>query len=398
MPSREPAPETRVRLVIVAHAFPRHAGDVAGSFLGRLAEALVARGHTLAVVAPADRGTAGRFRLGRVDVLQVRYAAPEQEDLAYTGDMARRSRTPSGAWAFLRLVRALRAGARSEARRIGAQLVHAFWWVPGGWAAYVPPLPTVVSLMGTDVTMMGGLAGRLLARRVLARASRVTALSTFLAEETRRLLGRPSLEIERVPVPTDVQRFGRSGASGGKGIVYLGRLSPQKRVDLLLDAVHAAGLRASVTIVGDGPARGDLEARTRALSLDNVRFLGTVPDADVPGLVGAADVAAFPSQREGLGLAAAEALMLGVPVVATSDGGGVLDLLRDGEGSCVAAPTARAFGDALRRCLADPAMRAAAARAGDVLRGQLSPDAVARQFEGVYQRTFTAHGADVPDA
>jgi glycosyltransferase involved in cell wall biosynthesis len=241
--------------------------------------------------------------------------------------------------------------------------------------------------------MMRGLAGRVLARRVLSRAERLTALSTFLADETRRLLGRPDLAIARVTVPADVERFARPAGSGGQGVVYLGRLSPQKRVDLLLDAVHAAKLSVPVTIVGDGPARADLERHAGALGLDRVRFLGAVPDDDVPALVGAADVAAFPSRHEGLGLAAAEALMLGVPVVAASDGGGVLDLVRDGEGACVVPPTPAALGDALRRCITDPAMRAAAARSGRALRAQLSPDAVARQFEDVYA-PLTVPGAD----
>jgi len=374
-----------MRLVMAAHSAPRWHGDVAGSFLVRLAEALVQRGHTLAMVAPADRGRAGRITVDGVEVLQVRYASPQREDLAYTGDMARSARSPSGAWAFLRLVRALRAGVRAEARRIDAQLVHAFWWVPGGWAATGTGLPSVVSLMGTDVAMMRLLPARILAHRVLTRASRVTALSTFLADEARRLARLGDLAIDRVPVPADTTRFGSAAAAGGGGIAYLGRLSPQKRVDLLLEAVHAARIAVPLTIIGDGPDRARLERRVAELGLGNVRFLGAVPDAEVPPIVSAADVVAFPAQREGLGLAAAEALMLGVPVVATSDGGGVLDLVRDGAGAAVAEATPSAFGAALQRCLADAAMRPAAAAAGERLREELSPRGVAARFERVYE-------------
>jgi glycosyltransferase involved in cell wall biosynthesis len=373
-----------VRLVIVAHAFPRWPGDVAGSFLGRLAEALIRRGHTVSVVAPADRGQAERRTVEGVAVVQVRYAAPAREDLAYTGDMARKARSPSGAWAFGSLVRALATGVRDEVRRIGADLVHAFWWIPGGWAATGAGVPAVVSLMGTDVTLMRPLPARLLARRVLGRAARVTALSTYLANEARALVRLPRLEIVRVPVPVDVQRFERRQAGGG-GIVYLGRLSRQKRVDLLLDAVALAGLQVSVTVIGDGPARPALERHARALGLHNVVFRGALPDDAVPALVAGADVAAFLSRGEGLGLVAAEALMLGVPVVATTDGGGVLDLVRDGEGARVVAPTAEAVGRGLKHCLDDPSQRVAALRAGDRLRAELHPDAVAGQFESVYQ-------------
>jgi glycosyltransferase involved in cell wall biosynthesis len=369
---------------MVTHAFPRWRGDVAGSFLARLAEALVARGHTVGVVAPADRGRGGRLELGGVEVLQVRYAAPEREDLAYTGDMARRARSPSGAWAFRALVRSLAGGARDEARRIGANLVHAFWWIPGGWAAVGVGLPVVVSLMGTDVALMRPWPARLLARRVLSRAARVTALSTFLAAETRRLVRLHSLQIDRVPVPVDTDRFQHPSTTGGGGIVYLGRLTRQKRVDLLLEAVHTAGIEVPVTIIGDGPNRAELEQRAHAMGLRNVRFRGILPDQEIPAVLGSADVAAFPSHSEGLGLAAAEALLLGVPVVATTDGGGVLDLVRDGAGACVVPPNPAAFGAALRRCLTDATVRAAAVRAGDELRTLLAPDAVAVQFEQTY--------------
>ena len=373
-----------MRLVIVAHSFPRWSGDVAGSFLGRLASEYVARGHTVAVVAPADRGRGGRISVDGVDILQVRYAAAEREDLAYTGDMGRKAGSPGGAWAFLRLVRALRAGIRNECQRVGAQLVHAFWWVPGGWAAVGSPCPSVVSLMGTDVAMTDTLAGRLLGRRVLTRARRLTALSTFLADQTRQRLGLPALEIERVPVPVDTGRFTGKTTRGGGGLVYLGRLSHQKRVDLLLQAVHAAGLQTPTVIIGDGPARAELEAQSRTLGLSNVRFLGTLPDEEVPGIVAAADAAVFPSRNEGLGLAAAEAQMMGVPVIATTDGGGVLDLVRDGEGAFVVAPTPEAVGAAMKRCLGDSSSREAAVRAGERLRAELAPAAVAATFERIY--------------
>jgi len=250
----------------------------------------------------------------------------------------------------------------------------------------------VLSLMGTDVALMRPLPARLLARRVLTRASRVTALSAYLADRARDLTQLPGLAIERVPVPVDVDRF-RLRTPGGGGVIYLGRLSEQKRVHLLLDAVRARNIHIAVRIVGDGPARADLERQAAALGLANVQFLGAVPDAEVPPLVAAADVAAFPSVGEGLGLAAAEALMLGVPVVATTDGGGVLDLVREGAGGRIVPPTAAAFGAALDEALTGRGLRESAARAGERLRHELSPEAVAQRFEAIYGELVPGGGA-----
>jgi glycosyltransferase involved in cell wall biosynthesis len=372
-----------MRVVMAAHAYPRHPGDVAGNFIARIAETLVAGGHTVAAVAPADRGNARRFTLGGVDVRQVRYAAAEREDLAYSGDMAAKARGWAGRRAFLGLVTALEQGVREAIRDLHADVVHAFWWIPGGWAATrATTAPIVVSLMGTDVALLRGPA-RLLGRRVLGRARRVTAISRYLAAEARRRTFRPRLPVDLIPMPADTARFTRASRGGG-GIATLGRLTTQKRVDLLLDAVHQAGLDVPVTIVGDGPARAALEAQARALGLSRVRFLGALPDAAAQDAIGDADVFAMLGRGEGLGLAAAEALMLGIPVVVAEDGGGVLDLVTDGPGGCVVAPTARAVGQALRTMRADPAARAAARAEGDRLRARLSPRGIADRFVETY--------------
>lgn len=371
---------------MVTHAYPRWAGDVAGAFVARLAEALVARGHTVAVVAPADRGQARRFTLNGVEVVQVRYAAAGREDLAYTGTMAASTKSLTGLRAFLALVRALAAGATDEARRLDAGLMHAHWWIPGGWAATRTGTPCVVTLHGTDVALLRGWPARLLGRRVLGRARRVTAVSSFLAARARQRTWRPRLEIDVAPLPVETAAFGRQSRGGG-GIAVLGRLTSQKRVHLLLEAVHRAAITAPVTIVGDGPARAELEGLARRLRLAQVRFAGSVPPDQVPVALGDADVLAFLARHEGLGLAAAEALMLGIPVVAAEDGGGVLDLVRDGPAARVVPPVPDAVGRALQGFLGNAAARAAAQREGEALRLRLAPSAVARAFEEVYRRS-----------
>jgi glycosyltransferase involved in cell wall biosynthesis len=337
------------------------------------------------VVVPADHGADQPRDLDGVAVHPVRYAAAEREDLAYAGDMIAKVRSVSGAWAFRGLLRALAAGTRAAARRLDAHLVHAFWWMPAGWSAVGGRHSVVLSLMGTDVALMRSIPARLAARRVLRRARAVSAISTYLADQARERTDLASLMIDRVPMPADTTRFTGTGPGGG-GIVYLGRLSGQKRVDLLLRALKAAAIDAPVTIIGDGPARPALEADARRLGLGNVHFRGQLDDDAVVATLRDADVLAFPSRHEGLGLVAAEAQMLGVPVVATTDGGGVLDLLEHGAGARIVAPEPAAYGAALKACLGDAALRQAAARAGERLRDALAPDAIAERFELVYAR------------
>src|SRR6185312_10273957 len=78
----------RVRVLFLAHSFPRNAGDAAGSFLLRLAQALESEGITVHVVAPAAPGIADAEQFDGVGVERFRYAPRRFERLAYTGTMA----------------------------------------------------------------------------------------------------------------------------------------------------------------------------------------------------------------------------------------------------------------------------------------------------------------------
>ena len=83
--------------------------------------------------------------------------------------------------------------------------------------------------------------------------------------------------------------------------------------------------RTRLLVAGTGPAAADLERRSRSLGIaDRVRFLGHVPDAELPDLYRAADITVMPSRAlEGFGLSTLESLASGTPVIATPVGGSV---------------------------------------------------------------------------
>jgi glycosyltransferase involved in cell wall biosynthesis len=181
-------------------------------------------------------------------------------------------------------------------------------------------------------------------------------------------------------------------ARGGGGALFVGRLTAQKRVELAIEAVAIlARDRPAIrlTIVGEGPARVDLEARARELGqADRVRFLGSVAPDDLPAALSSADLFLFPARAEGLGLAAVEALAAGVPVVACRDGGGVTDVMAEPGAGLQVEPTASAIADAGDRLLADPAARDAAWRAGNAWVERLAPERVAEQCEEWYREAL----------
>jgi len=117
----------------------------------------------------------------------------------------------------------------------------------------------------------------------------------------------------------------------GRTILFAGRLSKEKGVDVLLNAYaqyYAEGGNARLLISGDGPLRAEYEQLVSTLRLDNqVTFLGH--RNDVFSFYSQADIFVLPSRTEGLPMALLEAMSLGIPVVA-SNVGGIPDVVSDG--------------------------------------------------------------------
>jgi len=378
-----------LHILCLTHAYPRRDGDVAGAFIERLNVALMARGHRVQVIAPSDEGRGGRDQQQGIPVERVRYAPPERETLAYSGTMTQAAKSLRGVRDFRSLIGAMGRAVTRATTAEAVDLVHAHWWLPGGIAASQARRRGgpryVVTLHGTDVAIANrSWLARLIARRVLTRALSVTAVSSFLAESMRAAAhyGRP---IAVAPMPADVQPCNTLPRGGG-GIVTVGRLTKQKRIGLLLDAVSRLPDRSiALTVVGDGPERSNLERQATRLGLaERVRFIGAVAPQRVADLISSGDVFAFPAKEEGFGLAAAEALALGLPVVATTDGGGVLDFMSSEVGAVVP-PDAEQLAQALNRVASDPSVRGRAAAAGATLAERLSAANAAEAYEAVYR-------------
>jgi glycosyltransferase involved in cell wall biosynthesis len=381
-----------VLVVFVTHNYPRHAGDLPGAFLHPLARALRDRGHDVRVVAPADRGRGGREPLDGIPVRRVRYAAAERETLAYEGRMQDAVRSPGGLLALAGLLRALRAGARAEAGEASRDAVlHAHWWIPAG-LALPRGVPALVTLHGTDGRILRSSAlARWQGRRVLRAARVVTAVSRELAALAERVSGRSDIAAHVQPMP--VESSGLPASRGGAGALVIARLTEQKRIELALRAIGQLaqdGDPVPLTIIGDGPERGRLEALAALLPHPAaVSFTGTLPGAQVAERLATADLLLFPSRDEGLGLAALEALMAGVPVVACEDGGGVVSALGRHGGGVVTAATPHGVAGGIRAAR-EPARLAEARRAGARWREELAPGRVAEVFEGWYREALGA--------
>jgi len=380
-----------VRVVFLTHNYPRWQGDISGAFLATLAAALVRRGVEVRVVAPSDEGQGGEEHLDGVHVRRVRYAPRRLETIAYRGTMAAAIRAPGGWRALAGLWRALRRAAQDEVAG-GADLVHAHWWIPAGLAA-PSGAPLVLTVHGTDAALLrSSRLARRLARPVFSRARVVTAVSRELAGWVQTATGRHIAPSHVQPMPVDTSSW--PWTRGGGGTIVVARLTAQKRINLAIETtafLASCGHDLPLTIVGDGPERDRLERQVERLGIGPfVRFIGAVAPAEVTGHLANADLMLFPAQGEGFGLAAAEALMVGVPVVACWDGGGLLDVVPESGAGRLTLPSAEALSDAALDLLQDVDRLSLARLVGESWRARLSPDHVAEKCEGWYREALGA--------
>lgn len=176
-------------------------------------------------------------------------------------------------------------------------------------------------------------------------------------------------------------------------VLYVGRLSEEKGIDLLLDAWREAALdKLRLLVVGDGPLRGVLEASAPS----GVQFLGRVTPDRVRDLMLEARALVFPSLwYEGQPMVLLEALAAGAPLVACAMGG-VIDTIGDRSAAVQAAP-----GDlsdwkrALWKLTDDAWVDEAGAHARDVFEARYVSQIALDNLIGVYRRAIENHPGSV---
>ncbi|WP_059010410.1 glycosyltransferase family 4 protein [Streptomyces specialis] len=221
--------------------------------------------------------------------------------------------------------------------------------------------------------------------RVLRAAAAVVVLTDAQAAFVRDTYRVPADRVFVVPNGVDRRYFMpvREPAGGDRPtrLLYVGRLSPQKNVGRLLEAMSLVTRPVALTVVGDGEQRAHLERQTAGLGLDNVTFAGQRLGPDLIAAYADADAFVLPSDKEGMPLVVLEAMAAALPIVAT-DVPGNAELI--GGTGLLAAPEPRALAAAVDRIAEDPALRLRLARNSAERAAAFTWDAVVARVEEVY--------------
>jgi phosphatidyl-myo-inositol dimannoside synthase len=393
------------RVLMVASSFPRWAGDSSGPFVLNLAQDLQRCGWAVDVLAPHAPGAVCREDMGGVGVERFRYWWPSRfETLCYGGGVLgnlRRNRLNAVKVPPLVLAEWL-ALMRLLARR-RYDIVHSHWLLPQGLvaslAARLSRARHVTTVHGSEVLDLRGRMVAAFERVALRGAAAVTVNSPATRAAVEAIA--PGLgDLHTIPMGIAVDRMPDADAAAriraahrrGSGplLAFVGRLIPEKGVGDLIEAVALLAPRfpdLTVLLVGDGSGRDGFEslARERGVA-DRLSFVGPVAPADVYDHMAAADLFVGPSWHESFGLVFAEALHLGLPVVAAEVGGVVETVVHEETGLLVPPRAPEAIAAAVERIVRDPERARAMAAAGKaVVSRRLSRPAVAAAFSSLFE-------------
>jgi glycosyltransferase involved in cell wall biosynthesis len=239
------------------------------------------------------------------------------------------------------------------------------WNQPAFWqvlvAARATRTPVLLWVESTDTDARVGGAAAQWARRAALRLAAGFVVPGSASREYLRGLGVAAERIAVAPNAVDPRIFGervdRTAAREGLGLegcvfLYVGRLDPEKGVDVLVSAMR--DVPGTLVLIGSGPLEGELRASTG----ERVRVVGPLQRDELPPWYAAADVFVLPSRSEPWGMVLNEAAAAGLPLVATIAVGAAHDLIEPGaNGFRVPVDDVAALAEALRALEADPELR-----------------------------------------
>jgi glycosyltransferase involved in cell wall biosynthesis len=189
---------------------------------------------------------------------------------------------------------------------------------------------------------------------------------------------------ERVSVlPNPAPAVADAPSGNGSGLAFAGRLTPQKSLEVALEALARTD-GVELVVAGDGPEREALEARAAALGLgDRVRFVGPKSRAEVLALFRDSAATVLSSSWENFPHTVVESLAVGTPVIATRTGG-VAEVVEDGRnGLLVESGDVEALAAAIRRYFEDAELRGRLRQAAAPSVAEYTPERVLARLESI---------------
>jgi glycosyltransferase involved in cell wall biosynthesis len=400
-----------MNVLVLSHMFPNRLYANAGIFVLEQAKALRAAGVSLRVVSPTP--LAPRSMSFVPGVRKYSVIPPHSVVDGFYIEHPRVPTLPKNlafAWSGIMFYLSCRKLLERMIREWGVDVIHAHAVLPDGFAAILLGrefgVPVVCTAHGADVNVYPrhNRFVRWASRWSLRHADHVVAVSGNLRDEAFVLAGTRAISVVHNGADSEIFRFRPQAEAReklklsvkGKLITFVGYLRSEKALAYLLEAF--AHLRASDThlcLVGDGPLKDALISKAKELGvIDQCLFAGERPHSEIPLWISASDCIVLPSLSEGLPTILPEAMLCGIPVIATPVGG-IPEIIRDAEtGLLVECRDSRGLAQSIEQLLWDDALaRRIAARAQEFAGNSLTWARNARAMLEIYQDTVRRFAA-----
>ncbi|WP_247009714.1 glycosyltransferase family 4 protein [Halorientalis litorea] len=241
-----------------------------------------------------------------------------------------------------------------------------------------------------------GIFGQIIERATMKLADTVIPISEYIEADIHDLGRSEGLSVVENGVDYD-RLQSVSEAATEWDVIYVGRLSEHKNVDLLLNAIAQASGRVdtelSCCIIGDGPERESLEEYAAEVGVTNhVEFLGFVEsDDEVIANIKSASVFILPSIREGFPNTILEANACGVPsIVVDHEENGSTAVVKDGVTGYITDVSAEGITDCLVDCITDEELLSDLSQAAKEFGRKHDWDVIVDELERVYSSALQA--------
>jgi glycosyltransferase involved in cell wall biosynthesis len=389
---------TNIISCIVTTAFPRWKGDFSGPMVRNLARWLCSLGYRVRVVTQHYENSLTYEEEGEISVFRFRYAWPAQNECigSTSGviDDLRRN------WLAKLLLPVFLVAFAWKVLRISrrCQVLHV-QWVPTIIvclpARLLWRLPLIVNVRTNADTPFWRIVFQILLRfadYVVYNSENTRRLTEQIVKRKQGSVIGSGISIAQFERPRDFA--GCRNPSVSVRLIVVARLVEFKGIEYLIRALPVVRKTSDVRldVYGDGPLRPQLEQLAVGLKLgDAVSFHGETAHSDIPKKMWNADVFVLPSvvdrfgRTEGFGAVILEAMVAGLPVVA-SRVGGIVDIIHETNGILVEPGNVDELARAIVRLSTDPELRERVGAEGcSWAKAHFSEEAICAQYRSIYR-------------